>query len=547
MSEKLSSEKVDEIISETENDYYVKKVISHNFEGLEGGVSVSLGVSSFFEVGGIQTKKNNDVLKIVNILREKGIDAVPFNSPQAAELNRFIVDESGISTPIMEAEDALRATTEIIDILYEEGQRINGYALPRTKENFTYYADKKQTCIDVLKNNENSEVAHRLAEKGHSVNSFISQQLESLSSLSKINPSEVDSRQKDNPAIIYSGRTCNPYEIITVRRNRDLIYATPSMQTAQGYAKGVNGFNTGDYGFVVGYKATPDQKIYAASMIECRGGAEGDYETYVFDYRNEIDSVYIVNGNDMYKIAGEKGEYISPEWKDFMSLHKGYSLASNEFMRLRGNKQKQLLEQDSAAAIIPYNKEISLEKFSYDKDISPQDFVKSNFLEAEVLRTDDGKYLIDKQISFSEKKSIPECINQLHIKNARVVNCVCQKDFSSVDELHLENTTLQNESILPSLVTIKDSQINKGVDLTKTELTLLSDKISTPLDGLLTDEHLQTAKQIKLSGCFSIADIDLIKDKAHIDMSEIRLLKFQNINDYNKLSSGGEKKDTLYY
>ena len=30
-------------------------------------------------------------------------------------------------------------------------------------------------------------------------------------------------------------------------------------------------------------------------------------------------------------------------------------------------------------------------------------------------------------------------------------------------------------------------------------------------------------------------------------MSEIRLLKFQNINDYNKLSSGGEKKDTLYY
>ena len=41
MSEKLSSEKVDEIISETENDYYVKKVISHNFEGLEGGVSVS--------------------------------------------------------------------------------------------------------------------------------------------------------------------------------------------------------------------------------------------------------------------------------------------------------------------------------------------------------------------------------------------------------------------------------------------------------------------------------------------------------------------------
>lgn len=542
MSAKLSSEKVNEIISKSENDYYVKKVIYHNFEGLEGGVSVSLGLASFFDVGGIQTKKNNDVLNIVNILREKGIDAVPYNCPQAAEPNRFVVDESGISTPIMDAEDALKATTDIVDVLYDKGQRINGYALPKTKENFTYYTDKKQQSIDVLKNNENSEVSKRLAEQGYSVSSFISKQLESLSTLPKINAAEIDAQQKDNPSVIYSGRTCNPYEIINVRRNRDLIYATPSMLTAQGYAKGVNGFNTGDYGFLVGYKATPDQKIYAASMIECGQKSEGTYETDVFSHRNEIDSIYIVNGNDVYKIAGEKGEYINSEWKDFMELHKGYSLASNEFMRQRGNKQKELLEKDDPSAIIPYSRENPLEEFHYDKHISPQDYVKSNFLEAEVSTDSNGKYLIEKQVSFDEKTAIPECINELHIKKARIVNHVCQEDFSSVDELYLENSTLQNGAIVPSSIILKDSQVNKGVDLSQTELTLLSDKASTSLDGFLTDEHIQTAKQIKLSGYFSISDINLIKDKNSIDISGIKLLSFSSIEDYKELSASREDK-----
>lgn len=542
MSGKLSSEKVSEIISKSENDYYVKKVIYHNFEGLEGGVSVSLGLASFFDIGGIQTKKNNDILNIVNILREKGIDAVPYNCPQAAELNRFVVDESGISTPIMEAEDSLKATRDIVDILYDKGQRINGYALPKTKENFTYYTDKKQQSIDVLKNNENSEVSKRLAERGYSVSSFISKQLESLSALPKINAAEIDAQQTDKPSVIYSGRTCNPYEIINVRRNRDLIYATPSMLTAQGYAKGVNGFNTGDYGFLVGYKATADQTIYEASMIECGQKSEGSYETDVFSHRNEIDSIYIVSGNDVYKIAGEKGEYINSEWKDFMELHKGYSLASNEFMRQRGNRQKELIEKDDPSAIIPYNRENSLEEFHYDKQISPQDYVKSNFLEAEIPTDNEGKYLIEKQVSFNEKTNIPECIDKLHIKSVQLSNIVCQENFSSVDELYLNNSTLQNGTIAPSSLILKDSQINKGVDISQTDLTLLSDVVTTSLDGLLSDEQIKTAKQIKLSGYFTISDIDLLKNDNSIDMSGIKLLSFSSMDDYNKLSSCREGK-----
>lgn len=573
---KLTQERIDEIVSQSENSSYIKRVIADNFSGLDKPCSVSLGVKSFFDYDGIHTKPDNDILRIVNMLREKGIDAVPYNSPDAKDIKRFVVDKSGISTPVLSPENSIQAATDIIDILRDNGERVNGYALPKTKDNFTYYSDRKDKTIDIIKNAKSAHTAEKIEENyGCSTQEFISKQLSSLSSLPK-----VDVTQSDQTSI-FSGRICAPFNVIANRRNRDLIYASPNLQTAQGYAKGGLGLTTGDYGFIIEYEATPNQKFYDASEIEIAGRTEAPYETAVFAHQNKLKGVYISDEkNNVYCITDKDGNYLNKEWDDFMKLHEGHATPDNEMMRTRGNTLKEMAEAEDASIVSSYTKTENLPKYEYNTNISAEEFIENNFLKAEISKDDHGKFVIDNDIKFTSNTGLPQCISDIKFKNLTITDLSLPEnlDLSNSEKINLEscslnqgvklasNATLNNcrvsdgydfdgcqnaefkscslgkEIKLPQNVKISDTTLDETIDLTQTNLTLDSGNIKNNVDDLLQDKNILSAKKLSFLGNYSLKDNALLPELLNHNVENLNLLKFSEMNAFQEFVNTSNKK-----
>ena len=70
-----------------------------------------------------------NVDKVVDLLRSKGIDAVSFLDPQAARPDKFVVNESGVLFPFMSPQDSLKAVILVEDTVINTG--VAGGTVPR--------------------------------------------------------------------------------------------------------------------------------------------------------------------------------------------------------------------------------------------------------------------------------------------------------------------------------------------------------------------------------------------------------------------------------
>lgn len=425
---------ITEIISQSENSVHLQNMFSDHFDHLNEPVSVSLGIHM----------EEKTVEDIVGMLRNGGIEALPYYDPQVKDnLNCFVVDGSGIRSPILEPKDAITATADMINILKQNDLRTS-LAIPVSKESYIMAAPWSYNNIMDMQANNPAE---------NHVDEFIAKQLKRVTE--QMNDIIPPATQKGN---LWRGGTLGdkPYAIAFHDRKRDVAYGTNDFVTAVGYADGYDGrgltfkqINGKSYGFLYQFSEAEQQHYYSMAFIEngreseeCKSRPENkpDYETLVIPARNPLRAIYVVARDtpekrgakeskidiskySFVKIADENG-FISEDWQKFAQLHTPYNICEkNDYMLQRMNKQV------ADFSPVAYTR---LENSNY-KAIEPS--ISGLILGNNIKKVDDGtqsKY----ELSDVNFKSLPlpkECDNIRFKGSFMVDNCPISKNISRLD------------------------------------------------------------------------------------------------------------------
>ena len=117
----LTKEWIDDIVNNSTYKEELKSYLSNHFEGLDRPASVSFGI-----------QQNNSQLAYV-VLKAYGLDVAYEGTEEVLDINKIVIDSSGIKLPFMNSKDALQATANVYDILRNNGIDFVGFALPQTK------------------------------------------------------------------------------------------------------------------------------------------------------------------------------------------------------------------------------------------------------------------------------------------------------------------------------------------------------------------------------------------------------------------------------
>ena len=133
----LTKDDIEQAISASQHPEKIRHSLSNYFEDLEKPVAVAIGVGKHKEgetkhgivwsSGGQDRDEHpQNVDKVVNLLRENGIEAVSFLDPKAAAADSFVVTETGILCPFLKPEEALKVAVKIDDILLDNDYNLSG-------------------------------------------------------------------------------------------------------------------------------------------------------------------------------------------------------------------------------------------------------------------------------------------------------------------------------------------------------------------------------------------------------------------------------------
>ena len=585
----LSEEQIQSIVSKSDNPEFVTEVISNHFNGLDRPCSVSIGVKSFYDEEsndqGIKSPEkllDSDILQVVNLLREKGIDAVPYNSPEAADISKFVVDRSGISTPMLNKEDALQATADIADILKNSGNDIKGFAFPQTAESLTYYNNEYKQGVDVIENNTNSAVAEQIQQTyGMSVSEFINQQTEILQSMPEVDIAAKQAQEDYTTGFRGGSFGSQAHAVLSARRSKDLAYITPHLDVAQKYCFGA-GYST-QIGIIAEVEMSSDQKFFGDFGLETRGNTsskEYAYESIGLSHKNPVKAMYMVKEGKMYQIADENG-YISKEMELFAKLHDVKALAGNEIMYQRGNTLKKTVETDINQATQTYDTSKKLDAYKPNTYASAQDYIERNYLMTDA-KQENGKFSLDKVVSFGQQESdvkqnidgiVPPCIADIQFKKVVVSNGLVEdnpilknisnltlsacsvengKDIpdgvvfqncnfaDNLDLSHLKNAKFIGCSFpdnikLPQQIEFNDCQLSPNMDLSNRNISITATK-DTLIDDILKT-NIGKSESVKISGTFHAEDITLLDQLHTYDISNLKTINVANKETFDKIDT----------
>lgn len=140
---------MEDVISRSNGKEKLKAIFSDHFDGLTAPVSVSLGVYP----------NGQNVGDIVNMLRSNGINAAPYYDERVKDdLGCFVVDGTGIRSPFLTPEDAVKATADVVEIMNQNGIPTSR-ALPVSRKNLIPAVDHTYDgqIIDIARNNPNEQ------------------------------------------------------------------------------------------------------------------------------------------------------------------------------------------------------------------------------------------------------------------------------------------------------------------------------------------------------------------------------------------------------
>ena len=409
------------IIDKAEDIVEFSEIISDHFDALSSNAIVSIGIE-------YENKKIEDV---VEILRKDGIDAVPYYSDLADNLDCFVVDNTGIRTPCFSAEDCLKCTKDIYNSLHKAGVKIQGHALPVCSENLTYCEKpRSDRQIDVIKGNED-------------IKQFITKQLQLCDKMEKVDLSSKEER----PDTLYRGGTLGdqPYAITGSRCSRNVGYAASKMSLAADYADGGYSVDVGylpidekKYGFIYEFDAPKGYKKYGEYGIETRKVIDEKqemYETPIFPHKNKVKSIYLKYGDEIVQIADQQG-YISEDWKKFAEVHGVVSSnEKNDIMVNRANNLKKTMDSEGYKPIQYVKKQnLTNENMGISSDM-PHVEQLQHFIFSDNI-TDNGKKVRDINIS---AVNLPEAF-----KNLQYEGSVTLKNVSAPDNMVLDLSNCKN-------------------------------------------------------------------------------------------------------
>ena len=529
-------EYMEEIISQSENSEHLRNIFSDHFDCLDEPVLVSIGTH-------LERKTLEDVVKK---LREGGIDALPYYDPRVKErLNCFVVDGTGVNSPVLDVKDAIKATADIVNIMQQNNIKTS-LAIPVSQKSLMPAVDRtyNNNIMDMQINNP--------TENG--VDEFIAKKLNEVCQ-------NVGDEINVGRGNLWRGGTLGdkPYAISHHDRKRDVAYGTNDLATAVGYADGYDGkgltfktINGKSYGFLYQFEETNRQRYYSMAFIEnageseeCKGRPENrpDYETPIIPSRNPLKSIYVItrdnpaergkskeskidlNQYKAVKIADENG-YLSSEWEKFARLHTPYNTNErNDYMVERMNKQI------SDFVPVQYNKLNNAELAENLIEPSINGLVFSNDIKK--LNEDAKcKYML-KDANFKSFKfpsdcdvvqfsgnfmadncQVPEGVSRLDLSNCSGVVGISNCDLSKIKEvvlpekcfcLFLENVKLPKEQFLDfskiqcehQKMILRDCDFSDNLNLNIPEGVQLKGKTQLPKSQPRSSEKEKTADRIK--------------------------------------------------
>ena len=359
----LTQEDIDLIASKSKYPNDFKQFLCGNFDGLDKPCSISMGI----EYG-------TDIDVLFDKLSNKELNAVRSDKQEKLDINKILVGEKGIETPILSPREALEMAVQIHDVLKDESA-IRGFALPKTPESLCYTSTNTSSQINVSKelecNSKSGELTTMLEEKGLTVDEFISKQLKEGMGYPEIDTAETT--EKNFCKSLYRGGTlgANPYAVVASMRAKDCAYATPDMKLAKYYSHGLEGnYDRAkvdglyvDYGFIYEFEAKEDQRYFCNYGIEeggdfSKGGEYSEessellYETPVFAHQNPLKNIYLVANDKVVKITNDKGEYLNKDWENFAQLHETHIR--------KGSANEKNYNEERISSVLPRNEQSAL-------------------------------------------------------------------------------------------------------------------------------------------------------------------------------------------
>ena len=465
----LTKEDIEEAIAQTENQDAIRHSLSNYFEDLDEPVAVAIGI------GEKQWDRNlhpENVDKLVNLLRSKGIDAVSFLDPQAAHSDKFVVNESGVLCPFMSPQDSLKAATLIGDTVVNAGHQIVGHINPQSRENILYTADssiKIQNNAALIEQGINLEQSHPDKEvfkeierrNGGDYRSFIDRKINEAYAGSEVvdfNSMDTENVYQNGMAELYRGGTLgnNPYATVSQWNSRKVAHSSPAISVCAGfsgkektlssrggavYEKTQSGIYYGfiyklesmgdkqqfyhNVGLETGDNARTKEEVNLSVDVPWNGHNGEIYETPILPHHNKLKAMYVYVGHPgesearLYSIPlDENGRIADPEWQDFMALHEPTDDKVMGYLKDRQDAQKrEQTENPQHTYNFELKQGLEADNQEYLNTVSAHDFLRNFIHDGEVQEKDGNLYLdaISDERSFNieglKLKELPDFSN----------------------------------------------------------------------------------------------------------------------------------------
>ncbi len=477
----LTPEDIDRLIAGNAHEDIIRHSLSNYFEDLNEPVAVAIGIApptivsdgerNYYKRLGHSDERIDEhfnanrfnkrdfdpthVDDLVNILREKGIDAVSFLDKQAADPSKFVVNANGVQCPFMEPEDALKATVIIETAARDHNFHLIGHATPQSVQNMLYSADKKperkrnesqntvDNIIDIKASHPQKEKFEALEEKYGAYKDFINKKINDAYTGSQsvdFDVLDVKNVYEDGGEFLFRGGSlgANPYAVISQFNSRKVAHSSPAPSICSSFSGKGHSFSTRggavyettesglEYGFIYKLRSMGDKQQYYCNVgletatnpkniqngIALRGipnpwnGFNGEiYETPVLPHHNKLEAIYVhvgkSNENRLFEIPlDENGNIRDQEWRDFMEMHEPTDDKVLGFLAQRQDAQKKEQNQNPKHSYkFELKNDLQKDSQEYLKTLSTKEFVQSFVHKSDVRSLENGLLEIDTSLN----------------------------------------------------------------------------------------------------------------------------------------------------
>lgn len=375
-------------------------MLSINLEGLDKPVSVHIGFS-----GRNKICSDEELEHIKKKLQSAGIKATLYNSPESANTDITVLTPTGIRSPILTPEDAI-AFTQDIEKAVENKPKLT-YAYPVNLEQLppaqkpVLTEDDKKFMEDLLLDNAYKAGAYpdeayafdnRQAYEQRSSHPEIILDDDTVFSaykkrgqISQQYAQKFEDFTSQHKDIIYHGTMrSDPYEIITNKENKSVVYGTSQLFNAVKYSTAlcgggeyikedktlyIPGEGKATFGFLHLYQKAADQRYYFDFGMEERGnshesiGPHND-ETPILKHKNKHVGTFLIISQANRKIPVPI-DLNAPEWKRYQALTAPSLQDYSPYLTQRLEAQRQKISENPAYAETYKKKKTKLQNSMY--------------------------------------------------------------------------------------------------------------------------------------------------------------------------------------